>query len=204
MLTPAVKVYRIHTLKFAPFRVQIRFKSRFDHLLFKEKFRTPSTRSSNVAALIAKLHTRQNTTNHRMGDSYIEDYLRFRSIPEIAEEYRKTTGGVRMGKLLEDLDALAAVIGFAHAINEENRNQMQVVTASLDRIDMKREIPIDRDIKISGYCTFVGRSSMEVSVTLTTIDGDAPPVGQEKDGYEGFIHSPKGDLIMEARFTMVS
>lgn len=47
-----------------------------------------------------------------MGDSFTEAVLPFSSDPELLEEYLTFSGTVRVGKLLEDLDALAGTIAY--------------------------------------------------------------------------------------------
>lgn len=43
----------------------------------------------------------------RMQDSYVELYLPFTEDPELLEKYIATSGLIRLGKVLEDLDTLA-------------------------------------------------------------------------------------------------
>lgn len=43
----------------------------------------------------------------RMKDSYIEEFLLFKSEPDVREEYLSPDSNIRVGKVLEDLDALA-------------------------------------------------------------------------------------------------
>lgn len=43
----------------------------------------------------------------RMQDSYVELYLPFTEDPELLEKYIATSGLIRLGKVLEDLDSLA-------------------------------------------------------------------------------------------------
>jgi acyl-coenzyme A thioesterase 9 len=54
-----------------------------------------------------------NKTSKRPRDSYVEAYLRF-SDPNVLAEYINSYGTIRFGKILEDLDALAALVGFLH------------------------------------------------------------------------------------------
>jgi acyl-coenzyme A thioesterase 9 len=137
-----------------------------------------------------------------MRDSYVEDFLRFKSDPQVYESYRDWTGkGVRIGKVLEDIDALAAMIGFAHASTPQK--DIQVVTASLDRIDLLKPIPADKDIKLSGFVTYVGTSSMEVSIRLESTE-EAPAPGEEGMGYEASLRYPEADLLLKAKFIMVA
>jgi acyl-coenzyme A thioesterase 9 len=49
-----------------------------------------------------------------MIDSYVEEYLPFKSDPNVREEYLNAYGTIRIGKILEDLDALAGSIAYVH------------------------------------------------------------------------------------------
>ncbi len=50
-----------------------------------------------------------------MKDSYVEEYLPFKSDAHVREEYIDIYGKIRVGKLFEDLDALAGSISYQHA-----------------------------------------------------------------------------------------
>ncbi|XP_024989216.1 acyl-coenzyme A thioesterase 9, mitochondrial-like isoform X2 [Cynara cardunculus var. scolymus] len=81
----------------------------------------------------------------------------------LREQYRNPWNGIRMGKLLEDLDALAGTISFKHCINHASMaDSLLLVTASVDKIVLKNPIFADTDLKIEGAVTWVGRSSMEI------------------------------------------
>lgn len=74
-----------------------------------------------------------------MSDSYCETVLPFASSPELLETYTNTSGGIRMGKLMEDLDSLAGSIAYKHMLGpvETIGNHMDlgfyIVTASVER-----------------------------------------------------------------------
>lgn len=79
----------------------------------------------------------------------------------------------------------------------------QMVTASVDRIDMLREIPIC-DVKMSGHVTYVGKSSVEISLNMSTCPDGAPPENDEGCGYDAsFKTVPKSETIFNATFIMV-
>jgi acyl-coenzyme A thioesterase 9 len=89
-----------------------------------------------------------------MQDSYVEEYLRFKSDPSFKEDYVNMYGAIRIGKVLEDLDALAGSIAYLHCDDGPDFPiSKTIVTASLDRIDMTSHIPPDMDIKLSGHVT---------------------------------------------------
>ncbi|KAJ3045266.1 Acyl-coenzyme A thioesterase 9, mitochondrial [Rhizophlyctis rosea] len=121
----------------------------------------------------------------RMRDSYVEDYIPFKSDPQIREEYINPYGNIRAGKILENLDALAGSIAYLHCDdNSEDTHPLTIVTASVDSIDMTRSVPPDADFKLSGFVTHVGSSSMEISMKVETV--------------------PDGETILSALFTMVA
>ncbi|KAJ3274573.1 hypothetical protein HDV01_002415 [Terramyces sp. JEL0728] len=165
---------------------------------------------NKVATFLTKLRANYITAvskdePKRMRDSYVEDFLRFSTDPDALEEYKDISGTtIRVGKILEDIDALAGMIGFTHALNETNKDIVQVVTASLDRIDMLRKFPIDKDIKLSGFVTFVGSSSMEISIVVEALPEAAPEPGKEGVGYEASLVDRKGVPILTAKFIMVA
>jgi len=102
----------------------------------------------------------------RMADSYCEVRLPFRTEPKLAEDYTSIYGGIRLGKLLEDLDVLAASIAYLHCDDLD----LTIVTAAVDRIDLL--LPIDTtpiaaaDLRMRGSVTYVGRSSIEVTLSV--------------------------------------
>jgi acyl-coenzyme A thioesterase 9 len=82
----------------------------------------------------------------------------FSSDEFLRETYRNPWGQMRFGKILEDLDALAGNIAFAHVQDPSTI----IVTASVDRIRLMGVPSIDIDQHLSGKVTFVGTSSMEI------------------------------------------
>lgn len=103
----------------------------------------------------------------RMQDSYVEGNLPFTTDSTVREDYINTFGGLRLGKLLEDLDALSGAIAYKHCDDQNHRTlPLAIVTASVDRIDLLNALEIDRDMKLSGHVTYVGSSSMEITVRV--------------------------------------
>ncbi|XP_044500764.1 acyl-coenzyme A thioesterase 2, chloroplastic-like isoform X2 [Mangifera indica] len=92
----------------------------------------------------------------------------------LREQYRNPWNEIRMGKLLEDLDALAGTISYKHCCSEDGSTMpILLVTASVDRMVMKKPILVDTDLNITGAVTWVGRSSMEIQVEVTQSTQDA-------------------------------
>ena len=74
-------------------------------------------------------------------------------------------GSARMGRILELADALAADVGYRHALPDGYREGcgVSVATASIDSLMINgREFSGTHDIWLTAYVTLVGRSSMEV------------------------------------------
>ena len=46
------------------------------------------------------------------------------------------------------------------------KNSLLLVTASVDRIVLKKPLYIDTDLKISGAVTYVGRSSIDIQIEV--------------------------------------
>lgn len=128
----------------------------------------------------------------RMADSYCEVRLPFRTEPKLLEDYASINGGIRVGKLLEDLDVLAASIAYLHCDDLD----LTIVTAAVDRIDLL--LPIDSlvsDVRLRGSITYVGRSSLEATISVET-DGPEGAGPWELAALAKFIlvaRSPSGD-----------
>ena len=134
-----------------------------------------------------------------MMDSYVHEILPFRSKKEKLGKYLTSKETVRFGRILEDIDALAGMISITHAFTPSIKDKLQVVTASVDRIDLLKELSAQNDLKLSGFVSYVGNSSMEVSIS---IEGIPENLSGNQD-----IQAPnaKGlDLIAKAKFVMVA
>jgi acyl-coenzyme A thioesterase 9 len=75
----------------------------------------------------------------------------------------------RLGKVLEDLDAMAGAISYKHCDDgKPDSAPLTIVTASVDRIDFLKPWGI-RDLRLSGHVTYVGFSSMEGMITIAPV-----------------------------------
>ncbi|TPX73355.1 hypothetical protein CcCBS67573_g05371 [Chytriomyces confervae] len=162
----------------------------------------PSDASSGAKEGGVKL----DTSLRKMADSFVQVFLPFRSDSHLKEEYMSPYGRIRIGKVLEDLDALAGSIAYLHCADTDR--ELTIVTASVDRIDLMREIPVDQDISIFGYVTFVGKSSMEVSIHMETILPDSGISAEDMDDKYMRSKLPQdklsGESILDAKFIMVA
>ncbi|GAV68390.1 hypothetical protein CFOL_v3_11893 [Cephalotus follicularis] len=96
--------------------------------------------------------------------SFSTDYI-------LREQYRDPWNEVRIGKLLEDLDALAGTISVKHCFDDDSTTRpLLLVTASVDKIVLKKPISVDIDLKIVGAVIWVGRSSMEIQLEVIQLE----------------------------------
>ncbi|KAA8910101.1 HotDog domain-containing protein [Sphaerosporella brunnea] len=135
----------------------------------------------------------------RMRDSYHElvsagnvntgaQVLPLASDEWLVDIYVNSSGQLRLGALFQDLDALAGVIAYKHTGPAPT-----IVTAAVDRITIKHPLDEWCDLHLSGYVSYVGSSSMEISLEARRVDkGTNQPV-QGPDG-----------LLLTCAFTMVA
>jgi acyl-coenzyme A thioesterase 9 len=106
----------------------------------------------------------------------------------LLDQYINAYEQLRIGKLMEDLDAHAGVVANLHAAPKDAKEgeylHPAIVTASVDRIIMLGTLSELVDYEISGCTTWAGRSSMEVSLDLARL--------------------PERSPILKANFTMVA
>ncbi|PKA59283.1 hypothetical protein AXF42_Ash001377 [Apostasia shenzhenica] len=89
----------------------------------------------------------------------------------LREQYRDPWNEVRIGKLLEDLDALAGTIAVKHCSDDDSTTRpLLLVTASVDKMVLKKPLCVDKNLKICGAVTWVGRSSIEIQTKVTQLE----------------------------------
>eukprot|EP00088_Acartia_fossae_P059422 TRINITY_DN7051_c0_g1_i1.p1 TRINITY_DN7051_c0_g1~~TRINITY_DN7051_c0_g1_i1.p1 ORF type:complete len:442 (-),score=92.43 TRINITY_DN7051_c0_g1_i1:220-1515(-) len=121
----------------------------------------------------------------KMGDSYDCALIPLGSDRLLRDRYSTIHGGVRIGRLLEDMDIFAVHLVFKHVLNPRQKEGMaspfSIVTALVDQIDFTGEILSDSDIRISGHVTWVGKSSAESTLYLEQVrDGQWRKVTEAK------------------------
>uniref|UniRef100_A0A0V0H9R7 Putative ovule protein n=1 Tax=Solanum chacoense TaxID=4108 RepID=A0A0V0H9R7_SOLCH len=85
----------------------------------------------------------------------------------LREQYRDPWNEVRIGKLLEDLDALAGTISVKHCSDVDSMTRpLYLVTASVDKMVLKKPISVDTDLKMVGAVIWVGFSSIEIQLDV--------------------------------------
>lgn len=133
----------------------------------------------------------------KMSDSFCQVSLPFLHNHQLAEDYISVYGGVRAGKILEDLDALAAAIAYLHCGNLN----ITIVTAAVDRIDLLRPLQsIMENVRLGGSVTYVGHSSMEVTVS---VESTKDPIEDDNTG-KNSPQSARWELAALAKFIMVA
>lgn len=92
---------------------------------------------------------------------------------------------------MEDLDALAGTIAVKHCSDDDSTTRpLLLVTASVDKIHLRKPITLDQDVKMSGAVSWVGRSSMQIRMEV-----QQPAVG----AFEG-----EDSVALIANFTFVA
>lgn len=146
-----------------------------------ERLVDPSVDAPPQSQLLSKIPAQSRTSIHY---NFSSDYI-------LREQYRDPWRGVRIGKLLEDLDALAGTISVKHCSDDESTTRpLLLVTASVDKMVLKKPILVDADLKIGGAVTWVGRSSLEIQMVVTQ-----PPAGDSENG---------NSVALTANFTFVA
>ncbi|PPJ56191.1 hypothetical protein CBER1_10343 [Cercospora berteroae] len=129
----------------------------------------------------------RDLTPKKMSDSYHSVILPLAQEPWLLDTYMNSSGHIRIGTILMDLDALAGVVAYKHT-----GDAVTTVTAAFDRITIEHPLTEVCDLEYSGQVTYAaGRSSMEITLQVAK----APPKGQK----------PKPeDVMMTCQCTMVS
>lgn len=153
------------------------FEERMELLTASKSDSTSSSRNnsntSNSSQHPSDKPERQSLEKH-IRDSYCELLLPFADDAEIRSDYVSIYGGIRFGKILEDLDVLAATVAYLHCgtttTTTKAREKLTIVTAAVDRIKVICPAAFDKvhNVRLRALATNVGRSSMEVSISLET------------------------------------
>ena len=84
--------------------------------------------------------------------------------------YTDSKSHVLMGKLLEDLDALAGNVAFLHCNEGPRKEDLSLVTATVEKIRVLRDIPASSDLVMEGRVIWVGTSSLDILIELFAAD----------------------------------
>lgn len=93
-------------------------------------FEEPNASGTSETELVAKSPSKSSTS---ICYKFSSDFI-------LREQYRNPWNKIRMGKLIEDLDALAGTISYKHCCNDDGSTRpLLLVTASVDRIVLKNQ-----------------------------------------------------------------
>ena len=101
---------------------------------------------------------------------------------QLRELYRNPWGGVRVGRVLEDLDSLAGSIALNHFDggnrsegddSERRRRPPVLVTASVDAIKLLSPLSVDQDVEARGQVVWTGKSSMDIRLELYSMSSSS-------------------------------
>ncbi|KAF2966860.1 hypothetical protein GQX73_g6714 [Xylaria multiplex] len=123
----------------------------------------------------------------KMSDSYHRIVLPLGRDPSLSDSYINSSGHIRLGTILMDLDALSGVVVYKHT-----GPGVTTVTAALDRITIAHPLTEICDLEYSGQVTYAsGRSSVEVTCKVARAREEGEPSKPE-------------DVLLTCTFTMVA
>ncbi|KAG8050528.1 hypothetical protein GUJ93_ZPchr0009g1002 [Zizania palustris] len=86
---------------------------------------------------------------------------------------------------------LKILCGVQHCSDEDSTTRpLLLVTASVDKMVLKKPLRVDTDLKIAGAVTYVGRSSIDIQIEVTQVDQDS--------------NMPSDPITLTANFTFVA
>jgi acyl-coenzyme A thioesterase 9 len=111
--------------------------------------------------------------------------------------YINPAGSIRLGKLLEDLDAFAGNVASLHCKeNNTKANPISLVTASVDSITQTREVSANRDMIMIGQVAYVGRTSLDIAIEIhSCADGNVMMPN---------LYENSNTLLLSSLFTFVA
>ena len=107
-----------------------------------------------------------------MIDSFDQAIIPLGSDAKLRDRYTTFFGGVRVGRLLEDMDIFAVHLVFKHILlsggdKENPQSPFSIVTALVDSIDIRKPMSANQDIKMMGHVTWVGEVIMQLTQSFT-------------------------------------
>lgn len=137
---------------------------------------------TNIDITIAKRKNNNddNNSNQRYpADSYVSLRYNFKEHSRLQQRYNLfNSNKMRIGRILEDADALSGDICYKH-IGVNYDQHVTVVTATIDRVDLFNNVnnnnnvlaadSLECDWVMSGHITWIGSSSMEVRIDIGRI-----------------------------------
>ncbi len=104
-----------------------------------------------------------------MKDSTKEAIIPLGNDPIVRDKYLTFYKTVRIGKLLEDMDTLAGLVGYKYykGPSSSKKAPFALVTGSVDKFNiMESNIRSDRNIKMTGFVSWAGKTSLEITIHI--------------------------------------
>ena len=118
---------------------------------------------------------------------------------ELRNRYESAFGTLRVGRLLEDMDALAGSVAYLHVDDGDPETAPPIlVTASMERLEVRDDtLALDEDYNLVGSLVWAGRSSLEIVAELRHKGDDAVAlsavftfVARKRDGSGSHVVPP--------------
>ena len=109
------------------------------------------------------------TVSKAPNESFLQIELLVESDASVRDQYLNFRGGLRFGKLLEDIDAFAGNIAFMHCNDGDPTTKVPVlVTACLDRLDINFPVTLNlrNDYLLEGRVNWTSKSSVQIDISL--------------------------------------
>ncbi len=128
----------------------------------------------------------------------------FQSDPKLRDLYVDPVGNIIIGKLFEDLDALAGNIAFTHCDDQNPlTKRLLLVTASVDRIVQKKVLSVNQNFVLTGNVCWVGKSSLVIALHM--FSSLEFPGTNEKDSITNSDIGPSAQrALLSSYFTYVA
>eukprot|EP00794_Sanderia_malayensis_P005277 gene5277-5944_t len=110
-----------------------------------------------------------------MKDSLREVIIPLGDDQVVRDKYLTFYKTVRIGKLLEDMDTLAGLVGYKYYKGplQNDSAPFALVTASVDKFDLSESfIRSDKNIKMTGFVSWAGKTSLEITINIDQDDAD--------------------------------
>jgi len=107
--------------------------------------------------------------------TFLRVLLPFATDLNLRQQFVNKWGMLRVGKLLEELDAFAGNIAYKFIEDNGVAAPIAIVTASFDRLDLlQRPLNAQVDLELRGMVTYAGASSMNIDIDLVRADTGTP------------------------------
>ncbi|KAH7040978.1 HotDog domain-containing protein [Microdochium trichocladiopsis] len=183
-------LHRRHLRTSAPCRTDGVFRGLIDDRLptpWIEAFKAQQQGKAPNSSQDNEVSRERDLSPKRMKDSYHRVVLPLGQDPWLSDSYINSSGHIRLGTILMDLDALSGIVVYKHT-----GPGVTTVTAALDRVTIARPLTEICDLEYSGQVTYAtGRSSVEITCKVAKARPDNEPSKPE-------------DVLLTCTFTMVA